>query len=47
MNKPKQLKGGAVEYTITQPFKDDEDFAEEFSGSKLDTDYMEKVDAHP
>ena len=47
VNKPKHLKSGEIEYTITQPFKDDEDFAEEFAGSKLDTDYMEKVDAHP
>jgi hypothetical protein len=47
VNKPKLLKGGAIEYTITQPFKDDEDFSDEFNGSKLDTDYMEKVDAHP
>ena len=47
VNKPKRTKGGEIEYTITQPFKDNEDFSEEFNGSKLDTDYMEKVDAHP
>lgn len=47
VNKPKRFKDGGIEYTITQPFKDNEDFSEEFGGSKLDTDYMEKVDAHP
>jgi hypothetical protein len=48
INKPKQLAKGEVEYTMTQPLLNEETLDEaKFSGSELDTEYLEMVEPHP
>ena len=47
VNKPKKLANGEVEYTITQPLTDQSDKQHDWSGSDLDTKYLEAVEAHP
>lgn len=45
VNKPKKLKSGEMQYTITQPLSSDGKIDDKWKGSDLDSQYLEVVDA--